>query len=389
MSKDGTPGFIGDRLRQAREKKRLSVTGLSDLIGLSRNSLASYEKGDAFPMEETISKIVTMLSQPRGFFFKPVRLRSGSPYWRSLGSATKTERLSATVRREWVEDIAEYIGDQIEFPEVSIPTYTEATSPDEITFERLSWMARELRKEWGLGSGPISNMVWLLENHGCIVTSDYLDADSLDAFSLWSKHDNRPYVFLGKDKGGLARSRADAAHELGHLVAHRFIPGEKYEKQSLQYKLMEKQAWHFAREFMMPAESFAPEVAYANLDKLLQLKTRWKLSVKFMIGRMSELGLLPSESVTRYYINYARRGWNGHEPYDDIWPAEEPMMLRSSFEMLLKEGRVTKGQILDTLTFNPSDIERLSGLPAGFLDETLKPAAVLRLRPRLVTSETE
>jgi Zn-dependent peptidase ImmA (M78 family) len=45
-----------------------------------------------------------------------------------------------------------------------------------------------------------------------------LDTADVDAFSL-PFHD-RPVVVLGTDKNDRARSRFDAAHELGHLVAH-------------------------------------------------------------------------------------------------------------------------------------------------------------------------
>ena len=45
-----------------------------------------------------------------------------------------------------------------------------------------------------------------------------LDTADVDAFSL-PFHD-QPVVVLGADKNDRARSRFDAAHELGHLAAH-------------------------------------------------------------------------------------------------------------------------------------------------------------------------
>jgi transcriptional regulator with XRE-family HTH domain len=41
----GTPGFVGDRLREAREARGLSAVSLADLLGITRQAISLYESG--------------------------------------------------------------------------------------------------------------------------------------------------------------------------------------------------------------------------------------------------------------------------------------------------------------------------------------------------------
>ncbi len=79
-------------------------------------------------------------------------------------------------------------------------------------------MAGALRASWALPPGPAPNVVELLESHGVAVIRLPLGSVDVDAFSL--PLPDHPVVVLGTDKNDRARSRFDAAHELGHLVMH-------------------------------------------------------------------------------------------------------------------------------------------------------------------------
>lgn len=53
----GTPENFGARLRYLREKRQVSRRVLADLIGLSRNSVAQYERGERMPDLATAARI--------------------------------------------------------------------------------------------------------------------------------------------------------------------------------------------------------------------------------------------------------------------------------------------------------------------------------------------
>ena len=47
--KPNTPGFIGKRLKEGREARELSMQGLAELLGVSRQSISKYESNDQSP----------------------------------------------------------------------------------------------------------------------------------------------------------------------------------------------------------------------------------------------------------------------------------------------------------------------------------------------------
>ena len=104
-------------------------------------------------------------------------------------------------------------------------------------------MAAELcRIEWGLGTGPLSNVVGLLESKGVAVCRYEFAEEQIEAFSFWNGP--RPFIFLSSDKNSAARARFDAAHELGHLILHRWIGSEEIEDPKV-LKEVEREANRF------------------------------------------------------------------------------------------------------------------------------------------------
>ena len=61
---------IGDRLRQLREERELSIRGLGRLSGLSANALSVIERGLSSPSVSTLYKIATALEIPVTSFFE-------------------------------------------------------------------------------------------------------------------------------------------------------------------------------------------------------------------------------------------------------------------------------------------------------------------------------
>jgi Zn-dependent peptidase ImmA (M78 family) len=79
-----------------------------------------------------------------------------------------------------------------------------------------------------------------LERHGVVVVRTQTFQREVDAFSV--NFPGRPVVVLGVDKAVTARSRFDAAHELGHLV----LRSESH----AGTKEAEKQAHRFGAAFL-------------------------------------------------------------------------------------------------------------------------------------------
>jgi Zn-dependent peptidase ImmA (M78 family)/transcriptional regulator with XRE-family HTH domain len=372
--KPGTPGFVGPRLKEAREARFLSAIALADLLGVSRQAVSLYENGIKTPGPEVMQSLTRILNLPEIFFCRQLSDadRDDAVFWRSMSAATKTARSRAKMRYRWIREIVYYLREFIAFPSVNLPNLTLPTNPYSILFDDIEEYATLTRKFWNLGSGPIDNLVWILENNGVIVARDTLGADTLDSLSEFRQDDGIPYMVLGADKAVCARSRYDAAHELGHLILHR-----EFDRAALSslpvFRLIEDQANRFAAAFLIPASTFATDFYSANLDVLARLKAKWRVSIAMMIKRASDLSFISPDHEKRLWINFSRRHWRGpgREPMDDKLEVEQPKFLCRSLQLLLKERIQTREQVLSRLPYDANDIEALTGLEPGSLASTV------------------
>jgi hypothetical protein len=60
-------------------------------------------------------------------------------------------------------------------------------------------IASEAREFWKLRNAHIPDLVRLLEQHSTIIARDGLDAETLDALSLWGSLENLPYTRVHPD----------------------------------------------------------------------------------------------------------------------------------------------------------------------------------------------
>jgi len=373
----GTPGFIGARLTEAREARGFTVTSLSELIGVSKQAVSQYEKGSASPHPEAMQGIVEALHLPLEFFLRPTgELTLPTVFYRSLSAATKAERARADRRFGWLREVVCYVRAFVELPPANLPNLGLPGDPNALVESDLEGVASEIRRFWNLGDGPISNVVWLLENNGVVVARDELGSEALDAFSAWV--DGTPYVFLGSDKGSAARSRLDAAHELAHLLLHRGVDRSQLYQQA-DHRLLEDQAFRFAGAFLLPASSFARDFYVPTLDALRVLKSKWAVSVGMMIKRAEDLTLISPDQARRLWISYNRRGWKRKEPLDDELPIEQPRLLRRSMELIVNEAGQSHAHVLSELPFAVSDVEELASLPPGSIGDVPPPVRLIDL----------
>jgi Zn-dependent peptidase ImmA (M78 family)/DNA-binding XRE family transcriptional regulator len=377
----GTPGFVGSRLREAREVRGLSAVALADIAGVSPPSISQYENGKSSPSPQVLQTIAAKLNLPEHFFIRPERAGTPGPiFWRSMSSATKSARARAERRFAWLRDIVHYLSEFVEFPKPDIPKLALPQDPLLLSDEEIEEAAEEVRRHWRMGDGPIGNVVMLLENQGVIIARDTLGADTLDGLSEFVAEEGRPYIIVGTDKGTPARWRFDAAHELAHMVLHADVDWSLLSRAE-QFKRIEAQAHRFAAVFLLPLASFGEDLFAVNLDTLRAIKPKWGVSIAMMVVRARHAGLISEDAERRLWINLSRRGWRRQEPYDDSMAAEEPRLLRRAVELVLASRAQTPQDILTKLALTASDIESLCGLPRNYLTGDFAPVSLLE--PRL------
>ncbi len=361
-----TPGFIGQRLVEARRARGLSATDLAGVIGVSVQSVSKYENGHQTPKLEQFYAIARALNIPRDYFLRPVPEPDSRPvFWRAKLSAPPGKRERAAVRLEWMKEVVDYAASYFDFPALNLPDL-DVPELEDIDGDFLREAAAAARLHWDIRPGPMPDVIEKLEANGILVSRIHVGAEKLDAFSQWSDRFRLPFIMLSRDKASASRQRFDALHELAHVVLHKNVPLRRLNDRA-SYTLLERQADQFAGYMLLPEKEFAEELYSPSLDGFLAMKERWGASVGAMIMRCRSMDILSEDGARNMWINYNRRGWRTGEPLDGKMEKEAPFMLRKSFEKLIEAKVQTVAEICAALPFPPADLEELTDLEPGTL----------------------
>jgi Zn-dependent peptidase ImmA (M78 family)/transcriptional regulator with XRE-family HTH domain len=316
--------FDPERLTLARELRGLTKQELADKIGKTPSAVSQFESARARPDGQTIGRLVLALNVPATFFAKtPSSPRlTVTPidvcHFRSLRSATQKDRRMLLAKSSLMNALLSFLEGKVRLPDERVTMLT--TMPRDA--HAIDALAEEARTQWGLGLGPIGNMLNLLERNGVVVIPIDEGCREVDAFSLWNG--KRPCVFLVMEKGSTSRTRMDAAHELGHLVMHVDVAAGSPE--------LERQANQFGAALLMPRSAFYHEAPRRlSWEHIWELKKRWKVSAAAIIKRTYDLGIFSEATYRRAFVQLNQMG-RTHEPHEP--PAEAPVMVRKALDVI-------------------------------------------------------
>ena len=347
------------RIKQARVSRGLSMVELSELVSVSKQAISQYEMGKNAPSKAILNSIAMVLRYPISFFYKPVPVNenaSSAVFFRSRKTA-RVKALSAA--REKIEQY-------VDFPILNLPKITyEDEGINPIDNEQIEQYALILREYWGLGKGPIDNLISIVQKNGIMVSKMQLRLNKLDAFSVW--FDNKPFIFLSSDKDTNVRIRFDIAHELGHLLMHADYYSEEDLKNSAIHEKLENEADRFAGAFLLPKESFSKDVFSTSIDHFIQMKAKWMVSIGCMIYRCDTLGILSSNQIKYLKDQMTTRVYWRREPLDREMPVEKPFAHKQAILLLLENGIITSGQLVEETGCSAEEIEQYCYLDKGTL----------------------
>lgn len=319
--------FDGTRLTVARRLRAKTKTALAREIGVTATAIGQYEKGASNPTQAVLAQLCLSLGLPREFFGagRPITLLPATEaHFRSLRATSAIAREQALAYGEVGLEVVDLISKYVDLPDVRLP---DLAVSDEVSDSEIEAAAASVRDMWDLGTAPIPSVVQSMEANGIVVLRLPPEIDrAVDAFSVHSA--KRPMVLLSPVKNDRARSRFDAAHELGHLILHPDTePGSK---------LIEKQAHRFASELLMPRREILRQLPRRiNWPELHRLKSHWGVSLRALVYRSHALGVISEASYRR--ANQQLAVWGLPEP-GDLGPAESPQLLGLARKLLIDSG---------------------------------------------------
>lgn len=357
--------FNPKRLREARLIRGLTIKNLADTIGISKQAISQFELGEHMPKQETMMALINTLGFPKSYFYKDFKEQYvGNTFFRANATATKKIKEMQYNKSLLAGYIYSYLSDLIEFPDLNIPDVSQLNTnwDDKNAIEEL---AKKVREHWGIGDNPIANIVHLLERNGIMVFSVDTDTQKVDAFC--QHRSGRPFIFLGNDKQSAFRRQFDGGHELGHILMHEDIDNQDTLSRE-EIKAMENQANRFASALFLPAEAFARTVTSTSLLHFIELKKYWQVSIGAMIYRSCELNLIDESRYLSLQKQMSMKKMRTKEPLDDVFPLQEPVVLKKSISMLLEHDVKNELQLIQEMGVPQEFIEMLCNLPKGTLN---------------------
>ena len=282
----------GERVHEARLAAGLSQAALAARMGLERSMLAKVEAGsrrlDALelvtlasalrlPVEHFLWQAPAVISRRHAPVVEDTDTEATRDSYR-LGSGTPVMAARRPAGRQ------PGFGDNPEDPLLSVPVADEPGAR-----EAAPWLRREL----GLGTGPIDTLMDVCERAGQFVLETELPGDGASP-----KEDDLAVAEVSAS-GDPGRRRATGAHELGHLVV-----GDEYSTDlgvSASRQEREEVVDRFAAEFLLPGEVVdAARDAEGKLDRaaLVRLSALYRTSWSLIVKQAQRTGALNEDVRT-------------------------------------------------------------------------------------------
>ncbi|WP_166483229.1 helix-turn-helix domain-containing protein [Streptomyces rhizosphaericus] len=362
-----TPRAVSDafdpaRLTQARRLAGLTKKDVSEQLGVTPAAVGQYETGVSKPRPDLVPLMAKILDVPMEFFIagRPShRLDSSMAHFRSLRSTPKAQRERALAFAEQVWELTYTLERRVQLPQVDLPGFVGGeVHPGLALPSEPTAAAQELRRQWGLGDGPVTHLVRRMEAHGIVVVLP-AEADAAAAtVDAFSSRPARPLVILTRNRANdVYRHRFTAAHELGHLVLHGDATGDSRQ---------EREADAFAAEFLTPQASILPLLPRRmDLSQLASLRRAWGVSVHSFVYRCRELGVISDATASRTYQRLrALDGQPGFAPEPvSSYPGEQPTLLAQAFELAVQVTGLTVRELAQELAWKQAHVRELLGMP--------------------------
>lgn len=336
MNSNVTPifKFEASKLRFLREKYGCSLRELAEKINYSATTISKWEKGKSAPSNEIVAKLATIFDVHDNFFFSSESIPefNGAVFFRKGAVLPKKNEVEAKSQARLFAMVDQKITSDYGLKRYEAYGFEEDNTRFKVLDdEEIKQKAIDLRNLLKLGNGPINNMTHVAERMGIRVMFSDLDSEKIDAITGWINR--QPYIVLNSRRLSSVRIRFNLAHEIGHIILH-----SKYSQEIVNttdfHRTIEHEANQFAGAFLAPDRSLALDMDRTNMQFLIELKRKWKISLQALIYHGEEMGLISSRQALFLRQTIYRNNWRINEPLDRSIPIEYPKFYNSVFDYL-------------------------------------------------------
>jgi len=285
---------------------------LADLVkeinGLvTRQALCKYKNGQSVPSPEVTQRLAKVFGLTQGLMTDgpPQTIHCVPAGYRHYAGIPKKEKkrieamIAQTMEARLRTQTLLYPSERCGLPKAMLLTQAEQAEV----------VAKERRKKWNLGTGPIASVVGVLENQGVHVLE--VEADKrFDGIAIMVKNAQEKRlgaaVVNRSDTCG-ERERLSLNHEFGHLVLE--LPDNKKG---------EGLAFRFAGAFLAPAEApyskLGKKRSCIQAEEFIILKQYFGISIQALLYRLYHLDIINQSYLTWWFREPSALGWRRREP---------------------------------------------------------------------------
>lgn len=342
MDQDVTP------LLRLRELAGRSQQELGVEVGVTRQTIAAWERGDRTPPLAKLMKVARALGVPIELLL-PVHDPNAIPGDEAtlLFRADAPDTLDATLKRSLSHIARDYVS--IEHLVGEVPLLPESRPMPEYDEGIVERLAGEMRDWLGADDAPLGDVLALLEAKGLKVIRHPLPP-LVSGFSAYTEAWGG--VIVVNDQHPPERQHFTALHELAHLVLHR----QDYTGPARAPRRgdpREKAANHLAEAMLLTRDAIEHELrGYRNRwlpePLLVDIKLRYGVSVRTVLMRARRLGLVTERQCGQQIGRITATYGADREPGDLPRPGALGRLERLVFTALVQE-RLTASRAAEIL----------------------------------------
>ncbi|CDV96340.1 DNA-binding helix-turn-helix protein [Desulfitobacterium hafniense] len=329
----------------ARESRSITQKELAEKLGVTQGWLSRVESGLREISDDILPDICTHLDYPMDFFFQKDKILGFGPTElfnrkRQSVSSKILQKIHAQINIRRIQ-LAKILSG-VEMIEDNIPTY----DIDEYRGS-VEDIAKAVRSYWYVPPGPIVNLVQLIEDNGGIIIPFEFGTPKIDAMSLPAP--GMPPLFFVNPNSPADRLRFTLAHELAHIVLHQRNVNPE----------MENQADRFAAQFLMPDNEIRPYLRSLTIQKLMELKLYWKVSMQALIMKATTLEMISKRQARTLWSKMGVNDYKIHEPLEDELPKEVPTLYDEIIDVYKDDMHYSLSEFSRLVNMNESEVENL------------------------------
>lgn len=279
------------RFKTARQASGYAQNAIADKLGVTKQSISKYEKGQMLPDSTILLKMANIFGYNPDFFFRSLTVRLEQVEFRKR-SSLKGKKL-AMVKAQVIDSLERYL----ELEELMNITSDFKNPISDIPINNgldVEKASKKLLNKWNLGDNPLPNILEMVEDKGIKVIEVDV-GNNFDGLSTWI-NDTIPVIVVNRNTD-IVRKRFNVLHELGHLLLQ--IP------ESTSYQDKELYCNRFAGAMLIPDYVFFEELEgkrhHIYLNELAEIKEYYGISIAALVYRANELNLISNSFFKRFW----------------------------------------------------------------------------------------